>query len=119
MRKGRAVYKTVRPLFILIISKCNKEDCIAFRYRVKIRTVNDGVKPKIALIFQFVAENAAKNPSNIVEYLQCVVRLFECDVIYNGAQGFVLDAFRCIRRLYQIENKTGLLDELWRNFATL
>ena len=92
---------------------------IEFRYRVKIWTVNDGVKPKIALIFQFVAENAAKNPSNIVEYLQCVVRLFECDVIYNGAQGFVLDAFRCIRRLYQIQHKTGLLDELGRNFATL
>nr|DAD76758.1 MAG TPA: hypothetical protein [Myoviridae sp. ctdxI18]DAY87340.1 MAG TPA: hypothetical protein [Caudoviricetes sp.] len=25
MRKGRAVHKTVRPLSILIISKCNKE----------------------------------------------------------------------------------------------
>ena len=97
----------------------NKGARIEFRYRVKIWTVNDGVKPKIALIFQFVAENAAKNPSNIVEYLQCVVRLFECDVIYNGAQGFVLDAFRCIRRLYQIQHKTGLLDELGRNFTAL
>lgn len=119
MRKGRAVHKTVRPLSILIISKCNKEACIAFRYRVKIWTGNDGVKPKIALIFQFVAENATENPSNIVEYLQCVVRFFECDVIYNGAQGFVLDAFRCLRRLYQIQHKTGLLDELGRNFAAL
>lgn len=75
----------------------NKGDCIAFRYSVKIWTVNDGVKPKIALIFQSVAENAAKNPSNIVEYLQCVVRFIECDVIYYGAQGFVLDTFCCLR----------------------
>ena len=97
MRKGRAVHKTVRPFLYLIISKCNKEACIAFRYRVKIWTVNDGVKPKIALIFQSVAENAAKNPSNIVEYLQCVVRFIECDVIYYGAQGFVLDTFCCLR----------------------
>lgn len=119
MRKGRAVHKTVRPFSTLIISKCNKEDRIVFRYRVKIWTLNDGVKPKSALILQFVAENVAKNPSNIVEYLQCVVRFFECDVVYNGAQGFVLDAFRCIRRLYQIQHKTGLLDELGRNFATL
>lgn len=119
MRKGRAVTRLFGLFLYLIISKCNKEARIALRYRVKIWTVNDGVKPKITLVFQFVAENAAKNPSNIVEYLQCVVRLFECDVVYNGAQGFVLDAFRCIRRLYQIEHKTGLLDELGRNFATL
>ena len=66
----------------------------AFRYRDKIWTVNDGVKPKIALIFQSVEENAAKNLSNIVENLQFVVRLFEYDVVYNGAQGFILDAFR-------------------------
>ena len=115
---GKANAKRAKNTSARIMS-ANLLDCIAFRYRVKIWTGNDGVKPKIALSFQFVAENAAKNPSNIVEYLQCVVRFFECNVIYNGAQGFVLDAFRCLRRLYKIQHKTGLLDELGRNFSAL
>lgn len=115
---GKANAKRAKDTSARIMS-ANLLDCIVFRYRVKIWTVNDGVKPKIALVFQFVVENATENPSNIVEYLQCVVRFFECDVVYNGAQGFVLDAFRCIRRLYQIQHKTGLLYELGRNFVAL